>query len=248
VQYEERTRIATPEGVELELVLAGLASRFMAEVVDAILILLIVGAMIAVAAIAGGTAGLVILSVAVGGLMMISVAFHVAFEVLAAGRTPGKRMNGLRVVMDGGEPIGLRASAVRNLLRLLEGPPLFYAPAIVSILATRRNQRLGDLAAGTLVVREPRTPRRRRRDETAAELDAITGARLAEWDVSAITQAELAAVRSFLARRASFSPDARRGLARDLAARLGPKVVGPPPGIAAEALLEGIAAAKSARS
>jgi uncharacterized RDD family membrane protein YckC len=248
VQYEERTRIATPEGVELELVLAGLASRFMAEVVDVILILLIVGAMIAVAALAGGTAGLVILSVAVGGLMMISVVFHVAFEVLAAGRTPGKRMNGLRVVMDGGEPVGLRASAVRNLVRLLEGPPLFYGPAIVSILATRRNQRLGDLAAGTLVVREPRGSRRRRRDTTAAELHAITGVRLDQWDVSAITQAELAAVRSFLARRASFSPDARRGLARDLAARLGPKVVGPPPGIAAEALLEGIAAAKSARS
>jgi uncharacterized RDD family membrane protein YckC len=251
VQYEERTRIATPEGVELEFVLAGLASRFMAEFVDVILILLIVGAMIGVAALAGGTAGLVILSVAVGGLMMISVVFHVAFEVLAAGRTPGKRMNGLRVVMDGGEPVGLRASAVRNLVRLLEGPPLFYGPAIVSILATRRNQRLGDLAAGTLVVRElrePRGSRRRRRDTTAAELHAITGVRLDQWDVSAITQAELAAVRSFLARRATFTPDARRGLARDLAGRLGPKVVGPPPGIAAEALLEGIAAAKSARS
>jgi uncharacterized RDD family membrane protein YckC len=248
VQYEERTRIATPEGVELELVLAGLASRFIAEIVDATLILLIVGAMIAVAAVAGGTAGLVIVSIAVGGLMLISVLYHVAFEVLAAGRTPGKRANGLRVVMDGGEPIGVRASAVRNLIRLLEGPPLFYVPAIVSILATRRNQRLGDLAAGTLVVREPRAPGRRRRDTTAAELQAITGVRLAEWDVSAITQAELATVRSFLARRASFTPDARRGLARALAARLGPKVVGPTPGIAAEALLEGIAAAKSARS
>jgi uncharacterized RDD family membrane protein YckC len=248
VQYEERTRIATPEGVELELVLAGLASRFMAEIVDAALILLIAGAMIAVAAIAGGTAGLVILSVAVGGLMLISVVFHVAFEVRAAGRTPGKRLNGLRVVMDGGGPVGVRASAVRNLIRLLEGPPLLYAPAIVSILATRRNQRLGDLAAGTLVVREPRAPRRRRREASADELHAITGVRFAEWDVSAITQEELAAVRSFLVRRPSFTPDARRGLARDLAARLGPKVAGPPPGMAAEALLEGIAAAKSARS
>jgi uncharacterized RDD family membrane protein YckC len=249
VQYEERTRIATPEGVELELVLAGLASRFMAEVVDAVLILLIVGAMIAVAALAGGTAGLVILSVAAGGLVMISIVFHVAFEVLAAGRTPGKRINGLRVVMDGGEPVGLRASAVRNLLRLLEGPPALYVPAIVAILATRRNQRLGDLAAGTLVVREPRGPRRRRRRSATAEPDALApGLRYAEWDVSAVTQAELAAVRSFLARRDSFAPAARRGLARDLAGRLGTKVTGPPPGLPAETLLEGIAAAKSARS
>jgi hypothetical protein len=55
-------------------------------------------------------------------------------------------------------------------------------------------------------------------------------------------------VRTFLERRASFTPDARRGLARDLAARLGGKVAGQPPGLPAEALLEGIAAAKSARS
>jgi uncharacterized RDD family membrane protein YckC len=249
VQYEERTRIATPEGIELELVLAGLASRFMAEIVDAALIVLLVLALIAVAAIAGGTAGLVIVSIAVGGLMLISVCFHVAFEVLAAGRTPGKRMNGLRVVMDGGGPVGLRASAVRNLLRLLEGPPLLYVPAVVSILATRHNQRLGDLAAGTLVVREPRPPRRRRRKKSATEPTALAPTlRLAEWDVSAITQDELAAVRSFLARRETFAPAARRGLARDLAARLGAKVAGQPPGLPAETLLEGIAAAKSARS
>jgi uncharacterized RDD family membrane protein YckC len=250
VQYEERTRIATPEGVELELVLAGLASRFIAEIVDATLILLIVGAMIAVAAVAGGTAGLVILSVAVGGLMLISVLYHVAFEVLAAGRTPGKRANGLRVVMDGGGPVGVRASAVRNLIRLLEGPPLFYVPAVVSILATRRNQRLGDLAAGTLVVREPScSRRRRRRGSPPAQPTALApGLRLAEWDVSAITQEELAAIRSFLARRDSFAPAARRGLARELAARLGEKVAGPPPSLPAETLLEGIAAAKSARS
>jgi uncharacterized RDD family membrane protein YckC len=251
VQYEERTRIATPEGVELELVLAGLASRFMAEIVDATLILLIAGALIAVAAVAGGTAGLVIFSVAVGGLMLISVLFHVAFEVLAGGRTPGKRLNGLRVVMDGGGPVGVRASAVRNLIRLLEGPPLLYVPAIISILATRRNQRLGDLAAATLVVREPRGPRRprRRRRATTPEPAALPpGLRLEQWDVSAITQEELAAIRSFLARRDSFAPAARRGLARELAARLGEKVAGLPSGLPAETLLEGIAAAKSARS
>jgi len=246
VEYEERTRIATPEGVELELVLAGLASRFMAEVVDGALILALVAALVGLGALAGGAAGLVILSLGVGGVLLISVAFHVAFEVLAGGRTPGKRMVGLRVVMEGGEAIGLRASAVRNLLRLLEGPPLSYAPAIVAILATRRNQRLGDLAAGTLVVREPRGARSARRRGTPSP--PARAVRLADWDVSAVTQEELAAIRSFLERRESFSPGARRGLARDLAERLRAKVAGPPPGLPAEALLEGVASAKSARS
>jgi uncharacterized RDD family membrane protein YckC len=249
MQYEERTRIATPEGVELELVLAGLGSRFIAELIDGALILLMVGAVIAVAAIAGGTGGFILFSIAVGGALLISVAYHVAFEVLAGGRTPGKRWNGLRVVMEGGEPVGLRASSVRNLVRLIEGPPLWYAPAIVSILATRRNQRLGDLAANTLVVREPlaKPSRRKRRAPAPAPHPLSPALRLADWDVSAITQEELAAVRTFLARRDGFTPAARDGLARELASRLGPKVAGQPPGLAPERLLEGIAAAKASR-
>ena len=254
MEYEERTRIATPEGVELELLLAGLASRFMAESVDAVLIFALVVALVALAALIGGTAGMIVLSVALGGLLMISVAYHVAFEVLASGRSPGKRMVGLRVVMDGGEAIGFRASAVRNLARLLEGPILFYVPAIVSILATRRNQRLGDLAAGALVVREPNAPRarwrrrRRRRGAPAPPASGAAGLPLDAWDVSAVTAQELAAIRSFLERRDSFAPDARRGLARGLADRLRGKVAGAPPGLAPEALLEAVVAAKSARS
>ena len=251
MEYEERTRIATPEGVELELVLAGLASRFMAECVDAGLVLALAGGLVALAALAGGAAGLILLSLALGGLIMISIGFHVAFEVLGGGRSPGKRVIGLRVVMEGGEPIGLPASMVRNLARLLEGPSLLYAPAIVAILATRLNQRLGDLAAGAIVIREPRTPRRARRRRGRAEAGprgAPAGLRLEHWDVSAVTPQELAAIRSFLERRDAFAPDARRGLARGLAERLRAKVAGPPADLPAETLLEGIAAAKSARS
>lgn len=251
MQYEERTRIATPEGVELELVLAGLASRFMAESVDAVLILAIVVALVVLAALAGGAAGMIVLLVALGGLLLITVLYHVAFEVLGGGRSPGKRLVGLRVVMEGGEAIGLRASAVRNLARLLEGPALMYAPAIVAVLVTRRNQRIGDLAAGALVIREPKRgrPRRRRRRRRAEPAPATAARpRFDDWDVSAVTPQELAAIRSFLERRESFAPDARRGLARGLADRLRGKVAGPPAGLAPEALLEGIAAAKSARS
>ena len=252
MQYEERARIATPEGVELELVLAGLASRFIAELIDGVLLLLLLGTLIALAVLAGGAGGFVLVSIALGGALLISVAYNVAFEVLAAGRTPGKRWNGLRVVMASGGPVGLRASAVRNLVRLLEGPPLWYAPAIVSILATRRNQRLGDLAADTLVVREPLARpgrrRRRRQSEPAARPHPLTQAlQLDRWDVSAVTQEDLAAIRTFLDRRDGFTPAARDGLARDLAARLEAKVAGHPRGLTPETLLEGIAAAKAAR-
>jgi uncharacterized RDD family membrane protein YckC len=254
MQYEERTRIATPEGVELELLLAGLGSRFIGECVDATLILLLLIALVLAAVLVGGAAGLIVLSITLGGALLITVGYHVAFEVLNAGRSPGKRVAGTRVVLEGGEPIGLRASTVRNLARLIEGPLVLYVPATISILATRHNQRLGDLAAGALVVREPAPPRRRllrrrrRRGASGDARPAAAGMRLADWDVSAVTQEELAAIRSFLARRESFAPDARRGLARGLADRLAAKVSGPPSGVDPEALLEAIAEVKSARS
>jgi uncharacterized RDD family membrane protein YckC len=243
MEYEERTRIATPEGVELELVLAGLASRFIAELFDALILGAVLVAMVILAALAGGGAGALILVVALGGFLLITVVYHVAFEVLARGRTPGKRWAGLRVVLEGGGPVDLRASLVRNLIRLIEGLALLYVPAIIAVLATRRNQRLGDLAAGTLVIREPG-----RVAAASAPPASWIATTAAGWDVTAITADELVAIRSFLARREQFTPASRRGLAHDLADRLGPKVAGPRPGTPPETLLEGIAAAKSARS
>ncbi len=171
MEYEERTRIATPEGVELELVLAGLASRFIAELFDALILGAVLVAMVILAALAGGGAGALILVVALGGFLLITVVYHVAFEVLARGRTPGKRWAGLRVVLEGGGPVDLRASLVRNLIRLIEGLALLYVPAIIAVLATRRNQRLGDLAAGTLVIREPGRARGRVRPARVVDRD-----------------------------------------------------------------------------
>jgi uncharacterized RDD family membrane protein YckC len=224
-------------------VLAGLASRFIAETFDALILGAVLVAMILVAALAGGGAGALILVVVLGGFLLITVVYHVAFEVLAGGRTPGKRRAGLRVVLDGGGPVDLRASLVRNVIRLIEGIALLYVPAMISVLATRRNQRLGDLAAGTLVIREPRGA-----DAAPTHRSAVVAASAGDWDVSAITAEDLAAIRSFLARRQDFTPESRRGLAHDLAARFGAKVAGPRPGTPDESLLEGIAAAKSARS
>ena len=76
------------------------------------------------------------------------------FEVFGGGRTLGKRATGLRVVTDGGGQVGLRASLIRNIIRLIEFAFLFYTPAVICVLATAQQPALGDLAAGTLVVRD----------------------------------------------------------------------------------------------
>jgi hypothetical protein len=143
-------------------------------------------------------------------------------------------------------------SAVRNLLRLVDGL-LGYAVGVVVILVSSRNQRLGDLAAGTLVVRERRAPERRDRGASvvASPSSAATGPTSAElviWDVSSVTADDLVTVRSFLERRTELTAEARARLAGDFARRLRPKVAGAPDDLPPEAFLEQLAAAKAART
>jgi uncharacterized RDD family membrane protein YckC len=240
MEYEDTRTIATPEGVELELRLAGLGSRFSAGLIDFTLKGLLVVAVVILAELtAGGVAAVILLA---AGVFFAMVVYDVLFEVRAGGRTPGKRALGMRVVLADGGAVGLRASAVRNLLRLVEGLPLSYLPAILSILLTRNNQRLGDLAAGTVVAREPAS---QGLQSFATSHPAC--AQADDWDVSTVTAEELAAVRSFLGRRDGFEPAARTELARALADRLAPRVGGVPAGVAPERFLEDLARVKASR-
>lgn len=250
MQLDDKVTIDTPEGLELELQLAGLGSRFIAGTVDLIIQLLAITVLLLVTgALSGG--GHLNAVAAVIGAFAIWFAYPVAFEVLARGRTPGKRLSHLRVVRDSGASVDLAASAIRNLLRVLDGLPLVYLPTTISIIATSRNQRPGDLAAGTLVIREAATPSRRQ----LAKAKRQRGPRpletprreLPAWDVSAVTPAELAAVRGFLERRASLEQKARSQLARRLAEGLAAKVAGGSPGGSPERFLETVAEIKMQR-
>jgi uncharacterized RDD family membrane protein YckC len=245
VTYDDRISIPTPEGVELELVLAGVGSRLVATIVDQLIKFAVLGALWILGRTVGGdeaggflVAGLIVTS------FLVYFGYDVAFETLASGRTPGKRAAGLRVVRLGGEPVGFLASAVRNLLRLVDSLPGIYAVGAACVLFSSRNQRLGDLAAGTLVVRERRAPL-----PTAlpARPDFAAADRYAAWDVSGITSFELVTVRRFLERRGQLDPAARGRLGWELAERLRPKVAGAPPGLHPEQFLEAVAAAKAAR-
>jgi uncharacterized RDD family membrane protein YckC len=252
VEYADRVAIATPEGVELEVELGGLGSRFLAQMIDWVLKALVLGALaIVLYAIGGGVATAVFLVL----VFLIWFGYDVLFEVLAGGRTPGKRLCGLRVVRAGGQPIGFVASSVRNLLRLVDGPLTLYMGGIVSVVVSKRNQRLGDMAADTLVVREPPAPQDspvwERQSASAPPAPWTAGGATNgsgdPWDVSAISQEELAAVRQFLERRWTLEDQARRHLAWQLAEGLRPKVAGAPPELQGENLLERLAAAKAAR-
>src|SRR5439155_7623464 len=215
MEFEDRLTIATPEGVDLELTLAGVGSRFASALIDYLIQGLLLVALTLVFDYgfggSGDASGFALAVYAVLAFALV-IGYDVAFEVLASGRTPGKRLNGLRVVRESGAPVTFAASAVRNVLRLVDWLPGTYLVGMVAILVSSRNQRLGDLAAGTLVVRERRALPKEPRFPVYHRAVAAPA-----WDTSGIAAEELAAVRGFLARRDSLTRDARSQVAAELA-------------------------------
>ena len=239
MDLDDTLTVATAEGLELRLTLAGLGSRFISGSADlAVQAILTAVLLIVCLVIGGGGAALVI--VAILGSFVIWLFYPILFEVLAQGRTPGKRLCHLRVLRTDGSPVDLQASAIRNLIRLLDGPLMLYLPTVIGIVITTKDQRPGDIAAGTVVVREPRGAR-------PAAAVALPAARLESerWEVSAISPSELAAARRFLERRDTLDPDSRRELAGRLASGLRAKVSGADRELGAEQFLERLTAARS---
>jgi uncharacterized RDD family membrane protein YckC len=240
--FEDRLTIETPEGVALELTLAGVGSRFASALLDYLIQAVIVIALalffsaVGLSPFSDGFAA----AVWTVSSFVVFTGYDIAFEVLNSGRTPGKRLNGLRVVRETGAPVTFTTSAVRNILRVIDILPGTYLVGIAAILATRRNQRLGDLLAGTLVVRERRT--------LPPEIRISPSIAVPAWDTSAIGVDELDAVVAFLARRSALPAGARVQLAAELAARLRPKVGGSVAADGDELFLERLVAAKRGRA
>lgn len=146
---DTRRAIEIPEGVTLDVRIAGPVVRFFAWNID----FLIRGVIYMVLAMSlpslMGRFGLGIFLIAI---FMLEWFYPVLFEVFNRGATPGKRVMGIAVIQDNGVPVGWSASVTRNLLRFADFLPVFYGFGIASMLINRDFKRLGDLAAGTIVV------------------------------------------------------------------------------------------------
>jgi len=139
----------TPEGVDLALHVAGPVPRAAAFAVDLLIRIGLYLALTPLLALAGLGTGLMLV-----GLFLVEWLYPVYFE-LKQGATPGKRVLRLVVVHDDGTPVGPSAALIRNLLRVVDFLPLFYGAGLTAMLIDRDFRRLGDLAAGTLVIHAP---------------------------------------------------------------------------------------------
>ena len=155
--------------VAIDLPVATAGSRGLAQAIDLVFVLVLqalvllicfVGSM-ALAGL-GSRVGDVLLAIGLISVFLIQWGYFVAFELVWEGQTPGKKLLGLRVVDEAGGRAALTQLVIRNLLRVIDFLPMFYGSGILVMLSTGRGQRIGDLAAGTLVVSTTAAPRRAR--------------------------------------------------------------------------------------
>lgn len=151
-------RVLTPEYVEFDFVLAGLYSRFLAWLLDRLLIIGVAMGVTLALSTAGGAVGLNGFSAALAAVLYFAVdwGYGIVLETAWSGQTLGKRALGLRVIQESGVRIGFYHAALRNLARAFDGFPALYLVGGVVALFSKSHQRLGDLLAGTVVVRERR--------------------------------------------------------------------------------------------
>lgn len=231
----------TPENITIEYRLAGPGTRFTAYWVDMLIqviaavvltilfFLTVLGASYFEVTLPdfGEAAAAIVVSLAIVLIGFMGIGYFALFEWLMNGQTPGKRLLKIRVVRDKGFRLGLSAILLRNIARVVDtAPPLWPVP-----LASKKFQRLGDLMAGTIVVREDISRLQQLRAKVVARSPhscafSFTPAQLAQTRPRDVRAAEL-----FLDRRGEMMTDRRRSLALRLSSALSSRMQTPAPAL-----------------
>jgi len=229
-------RVDTPENIAFSYDISGIGSRFLAALIDtAILALLLFAALLTATAVISTSAGQEWLgqfaqSVIVAGFVLLTFSiywsYYIFFELIWNGQSPGKRITGLRVIRTDGTPVTVVDSIVRNIVRLVDFMPTFYGAGIIVMLINSQSRRLGDLAAGTVVIKERREVTLAHLAQSAAQVAASQPtplpAEAVTWPIERLTEDDYYIVNEFFARRAQIANagSLARRLATALHARL----------------------------
>ena len=215
-----RLEVETPDHVTLRYDLAGGGNRGFAALVDVVAATLIFVGMVALWLALQDIVGVGLMR-SLSGLMLllaflIAWSYFVVLEWLWEGRTLGKRIYGLRVITADGSPAPFTAVLIRNVIRVIDFLPAFYGLGLLAIVATPRSQRLGDIAAGTFVVRAPKP----RMDLLSLRTIAPSAGPASTLRVRGLTGELQRLVREFVARERTLAPRDRARIAAPIAAAL----------------------------
>ena len=220
--------IPTPESLEFLHEPAGIGSRFVAGIVDAILQTAIIFGLFLVTGLwttslrsFSSHLGMWATSAAILMFFLIFWGYHIFFEMLWNGQTPGKRSAGIRILKDGGYPIGFLDSVVRNLLRPIDFLPFSYGVGAIVVLCNSKCKRIGDFAAGTIVVKERQIemPYSLTPQNTRIHKDIVIGGQRLT-NIHELSEAEFNVLRQFMVRRHTIQKNAHAALARKIASPL----------------------------
>jgi uncharacterized RDD family membrane protein YckC len=235
----DQLSIDTPELVAIEMPLAGIGSRFIALLVDyliwgagmlllVLIVFLLLPALHTFNKISAQWAEAIVIFI----FFLLNWGYFTLFEAFWNGRTPGKRVAKIRVIQRSGRPIGLLESMARNLVRYVDQVPFFYGVGVIAMFVTKQHQRLGDLAAGTLVVRdrEPDTPlwgdtgsrtfTAQIFKQNAPIPEPHTAVTLPATGIAKLSSVDLEVLEGFFSRRLDMSMGTRKALAARIAAAI----------------------------
>ena len=223
--------LETPENIEVHFELAGLGTRFCAMLVDSLLLAAVSLVLLLFMALmdfsvsslfeSKGSRHWLAAAIAAVLIVLLSEGYFILFEWLMRGQTPGKKALKIRVIRDDGTPATIRELLVRNILRLIDFLPFSYGVGAIVMFASRLSKRLGDIAAGTIVIKEGQLDYRAHADKKYALNPSPLGEINAE-----LTVAERRLVTGFLQRRSELLPKARAELALQMARPLHEKYGG----------------------
>jgi uncharacterized RDD family membrane protein YckC len=223
----DRLTIETPEQTDVNFMIAGIGSRFLAILLDSliqavVLILLVIVAILSFSRLQNTGASPMWLG---AGLLLLWFTFYTGyyaiFEALWNGQTPGKRWVRIRVIEDSGRPITPSESVARNLMRIVDSLPSLYGIAVLSVLISKQSKRLGDFLAGTIVVHERSLEDVRPIWRTPSPTNVALASR---YPVQRLSDQDFSLIESFLARRYTLPPATRSSMNREIAARTAAKL------------------------
>ncbi len=239
----EQPRLITPEAVRIHLEATSLGSRILAALIDAFLMGVLLTAVFTIAGLLGGLNDLLAVILPTVGIFLVRFGYPILYETMRNGKTPGKEALGLRVVTTQGAPIRFRHAAIRTLVGLFDFELTFGMAALISSLVSKDGRRLGDLAAGTLVIRT-----RQATTHTAAPVAfspfAGTETFTTNLDVSRVDNEMSQTIRSFLLRIPELTPEARWSIGVKLATAAARRMnLNPPSGMHPETFLVSVMSA-----
>ncbi len=227
MSLDDTKTVVTPEQVAVTYRIAGIGTRFAAVLVDTcaqvlagLALILAFPPLEAIASsVYEGPSLWLTAVVALLGFLIVW-GYFIFWETVWSGRTPGKRLAGIRVMRDGGFPVDFRAAFLRNICRYVDFLPVAYGFGVTVMFFSRESKRLGDYVAGTIVVVDSQRPSPRPEAPGEGQREYRLLGDLSLLNIRALTREQLAVVDRFLARREGLLKEPRQDLAQRIAAPL----------------------------